>query len=135
MRLAIRLATLLTLALVVTRAESAEKTPAPPPINAFFGLPGIAQPRLSPNGAKIAFLFPNEGKLALGVFDRKTNEARMILKGTDESIDPFFWNGDDRLVFSSDVGGNESFSIGSPISPAKNAAHRGVAAGRVHRNQ
>jgi hypothetical protein len=58
-----------------------------------------------------------------------------MLKGTNESIDPFFWNGDDRLVFSSDVGGNESFSIGSPISPAKNAAHRGVAAGRVHRNQ
>ncbi len=53
-----------------------------------------------------------------------------MLKGTNESIDPFFWNGDDRLVFSSDVGGNESFSIGSPISPAKNAAYRGVAAGQ-----
>ena len=103
----------LALALVPTSAESAEKTPAPPPINAFFGLPGVAQPRLSPNGAKIAFLFPNEGKLALGVFDRKTNEARLILKGTDESIGLFFWKGDDRIVFSSDVGGNESFFIGS----------------------
>jgi hypothetical protein len=103
----------LAFALVTTRAEPAEKTAAPPPISAFFGLPGVAQPRLSPNGAKIAFLFPNEGKLALGVFDRKTNEARMILKGTDESIGQFFWKGDDRIVFSSDVGGNESFFIGS----------------------
>ena len=113
MRSAIRLATILALALVAPAARADEKPAAPPALNAFFGLPGVAQPRLSPDGSKIAFLFPNEGKLALGVFDRKTNEARLILKGTDESIGQFFWKGDDRLVFSSDVGGNESFFIGS----------------------
>ncbi len=80
----------------------------PPPASAFFGLPNVAQPRLSPDGAKIAFLFPHEGKLALGLFDRKTNEARMIVQGRDESLRGFFWKGNDRLVFYADYQGNES---------------------------
>ena len=37
----------------------------------------------------------------------------MVLKGEDESLVSFFWKGNDRLVFLADVGGNESFFIGS----------------------
>ena len=37
----------------------------------------------------------------------------MILRGEDESLVSFFWKGNDRLVFLADVGGNESFFIGS----------------------
>jgi dipeptidyl aminopeptidase/acylaminoacyl peptidase len=82
------------------------------PISAFFGLPSVRAPRLSPDGKKIAFLFPNEGRMALGVFDRGTKEAHMILRGTDESIFSFFWKGNERIVFSADFQGNESFFIG-----------------------
>src|SRR5947209_3102945 len=75
----------------------------------FFGLPNVRQPRVSPNGKLIAFLFPHEKKMALGVFDCDTKESRLVLRGEDESIFSFFWKGNDRIVFEADVAGNESF--------------------------
>lgn len=82
------------------------------PAESFFSLPAIRDPQLSPDGGKIAFLFPKDGKLALGLFDRATNEGRMILEGADENIGWFFWKGSDRLVFGGDVNGSESNFIG-----------------------
>ena len=61
----------------VTGLALAADPPAPPPVEELFGLPQIRQPRLSPDGSKIAFLFPHEKKMALGVFDRATKESRM----------------------------------------------------------
>jgi dipeptidyl aminopeptidase/acylaminoacyl peptidase len=92
---------------------AAETNGTPPPIDQFYTLPNVRQPRLSPDGSKIAFLFPLEKRMALGVFDRKTKESRMILRGEDESIYSFFWKGNDRIVFEADVAGNESFFIGA----------------------
>jgi dipeptidyl aminopeptidase/acylaminoacyl peptidase len=91
----------------------AAEPPAPPTPEQIFGLPQVSQARLSPDGTKIAFLFPHEKKMALGLFDRATKESRIILRGKDESIRRFFWKGNDRLVFQADVAGNESFFIGS----------------------
>lgn len=83
------------------------------PSEVFFSSPDVRQPRVSPDGTKIAFLFPHEGKMVLGLFDRKTGEASMILEGREESLFSFFWKGDDRIVFSADYQGNESFFVGS----------------------
>lgn len=83
------------------------------PTETFFSLPDIRQPRLSPDGSMIGFLFPHEGKMALGVFDRATKEASMVVEGKDESIFGFLWKGNKRLVFYADVGGNESFFVGA----------------------
>jgi dipeptidyl aminopeptidase/acylaminoacyl peptidase len=83
------------------------------PVAAFFSNPGVREPRLSPDGRYIAFLFPNDGRMAVGLFDRTTQEARSVVHGTDESIQGFFWKGNDRIVFLADVGGNESAFIGS----------------------
>jgi hypothetical protein len=85
----------------------------PPSRDDFFGSPNLRQPRLSPDGKLIAFLFPHEKKMALGLFDRTSGQSRMILRGEDESIYSFFWKGNDRIVFEADVSGNESFFIGS----------------------
>lgn len=98
----------------------AASSPTVPTISDFFSLPNIRQPRLSPDGTKIAFLFPNENKMALGVFDRETKESRMVIRGEDESIYSFFWKGNDRLVFEADIGGNESFFIGSTDLSGRN---------------
>jgi len=100
----------LTAFLVLTLAAAAE-IPAAPAREIFFGLPQVRQPRLSPDGSKIAFLFPHEGRMALGVLDRKSGEAKMVVRGRDESLLGFFWKGDDRLVFFADVGGNESMLL------------------------
>jgi dipeptidyl aminopeptidase/acylaminoacyl peptidase len=85
----------------------------PPPVEKFFGLPNLIEATLSPDGTKIAFLFPNEKRFALGIYDRATKESRMLLRGEDESFSSYFWKGNDRIVFAADVSGNESFLIGS----------------------
>jgi dienelactone hydrolase len=107
----------LVAAVLAVTARAAEP---PPTISQFFGLPDVRQPRLSPDGRKIAFLFPLENKLALGLFDRDTKESRLILRGEDESLYAFFWKGNDRIVFEADIAGNESFFIGSTDLTGKN---------------
>ena len=92
----------------------------PVPTNKFFGLPAVSTPRLSPDGTKIAFLYPHEGRMALGLFDRATKESRMILRGSDDSLLSLFWKGNDRIVFYADYQGNESFFIGSTDLSGKN---------------
>jgi hypothetical protein len=104
---------LMGLALAMSHFLSAAESPTPLPNEELFKLPQVRQPRLSPDGSKIAFLFPHEKKMALGVFDRATKESKMILRGTDESIHRFLWKGNDRIVFEADVAGNESFFVGS----------------------
>jgi len=99
------------LAILVLASAAVARTTLP--VEAFFQPPALARPLLSPDGSKIAFLFPVENRMALGYVDRKTEEASMIVRGTDESILTFFWKGNDRLVFTADVGGNESFFIGA----------------------
>jgi dipeptidyl aminopeptidase/acylaminoacyl peptidase len=83
------------------------------PLESFFGLPSVHSPLLSPDGRKIAFLFPLDGRMALGLFDRASGESRLVLRGTDESLYSFFWKGNDRLVFEADFQGNESFFVGA----------------------
>ena len=119
MRASVRLAGLIT-ALAASVSPAADDPSAPIPIEQLFSLPQVRQPRLSPDGKKIAFLFPHEKKMALGVFDRATKESKMILRGADESLARFFWKGNDRLVFQADVAGNESFFIGSTDLTGKN---------------
>lgn len=96
---------------LVLLLQMAADQATPLPIESFFGLPAVRQPRLSPDGTKIAFLFPHEGRMALGIFDRRENSAKMVIRGRDESLSGFFWKGNDRLVFTADVGGNESFFL------------------------
>lgn len=99
---------------VVLGLLSAVGTKAQPiPLGSFFGLPAVRSPRLSPDGKKIAFLFPHEDRFALGVFDRATGESRLVLRGTDESLYWFEWKGNDRIIFGADYQGNESFFVGS----------------------
>ena len=93
-------------------AGHAEPVNQPVPLEAFFGLPTIRAPQLSPDGSKIAFLFPKEGKLALGLFMRKTGEGRIVLEGVNENVEFFFWKGNEHFVFGGDVGGNESSFVG-----------------------
>ncbi|MEY2881416.1 MAG: hypothetical protein RLZZ15_3796, partial [Verrucomicrobiota bacterium] len=104
-------------------APAADAPPLPPARLApadFYGLPNLRAPKLSPDGKKIAFLFPHEKHLALGLFDRATKESRLVLRGEDESLLSFFWKGDDRLVFQADVAGNESMFIGVTDLTGKN---------------
>jgi len=101
----------LILALLLGAASLHAANPAVP-LETFFSLPTIREPELSPDGTKIAFLFPKDGKLALGLFDRRTGEGRMILEAIRENVEFFFWKGDEHIVFGGDVGGNEAAFLG-----------------------
>lgn len=84
------------------------------PVRDFFGDSAIRQPRFSPDGTRIAFLAPvEEGRYGLVVYDIASERAELVLKPTNESIVFFIWKGNERFVFGGDVGGNESFMIGS----------------------
>ncbi len=49
----------------------------------------------------------------MGLFDRATNDGRIVLESPDENITFFFWKGNERLVFGGDVNGSESLFIGA----------------------
>lgn len=102
------------LAAVVAALSVCDAFAARVPIHDFFGDATIRQPRFSPDGSRIAFLAPvTEGRYGLTVYDIAKANAELILKPKDESIVFFIWKGDARFVFGGDVGGNESFMIGS----------------------
>jgi len=75
------------------------------PVAAFFDHSKVSSVRLSPDGQKIAFLFPYEGRRALAVFDRKGGEAHMILRATNESFDFCTWKGNEHIVAYADYHG------------------------------
>lgn len=111
-----RFAVVLLLAVGAVFPAAAQNRPTRPseiPVSAFFDHPNIRGAQLSPDGSMVAFLFPVEGRLAIGLFNRTTKEASMVIRGTDESILSFLWKGNDRILFFGDVGGNERFFYGA----------------------
>ncbi len=82
----------------------------PVPLASFFGTPRMAAPKLSPNGAHIAFLVPVGERNGLAVLDTATGQARTLVVTSDESIDNFVWKTDDLILYFADVEGNEAFA-------------------------
>ncbi len=79
------------------------------PVASFFDHSEVSSLRLSPDGQKIAFLFPHEGRRALAIFDRKTGEARMILRATNESFDSCEWKGNEHILAYADYHGKRVY--------------------------
>jgi dipeptidyl aminopeptidase/acylaminoacyl peptidase len=76
------------------------------PASAFFQNPQVVGPQLSPDGSKIAFLFPLGDRRALGVFERGTRDAHLVLQAQNESIDALLWKGNGHLIAYADYHGN-----------------------------
>ncbi len=77
------------------------------PIETFFGDESIRQMALSPDGTKIALVAPNNGRFSIGLLDIPTGKLAVIVHLEDENIRDVFWKGNERLVFSAYVDGNE----------------------------
>ncbi|MBS0663007.1 MAG: S9 family peptidase [Verrucomicrobia bacterium] len=88
-------------------AEAAGQLPA----KAFFSNDQVIAPQLSPDGSKIAFLFPLEDRRALGVYERATGNAYLVLKAPNESIDAVTWKGNEHLIAYADYHGNRAPDI------------------------
>jgi dipeptidyl aminopeptidase/acylaminoacyl peptidase len=81
------------------------------PLEDFFRKPDKAMVRLSPDGARLAYLEPFERRLNLIVRDLATGENVRVTDSTERDIGGFLWADDDRLVYVQDKGGDENFRL------------------------
>jgi dipeptidyl aminopeptidase/acylaminoacyl peptidase len=107
MRSLIRLFAFLAAAIATFAATTPES--ALIPAENFFRDADVSSPQLSPSGKHLAFLTTlGTGKIGVALMDTTTGKLEPLVAAKDENIDFFFWKGDDHVVYSGDLGGNES---------------------------
>ncbi len=80
----------------------------------FFKNPQYAQVQVSPNGKYLAALAPLKGHrniVVLALDDLKIKKATALTGFDDFDVTTFFWGNDDRIVFTIDKTGTESFAL------------------------
>ncbi len=101
-------------ALALTLALAPHAGAAPPPLiprDVLLGNPSRVQPRLSPDGTRIAYIAPSD-KNVLNVWVKTLGKSdeRMVTADDHRGIRTFFWAEDGaHLIYLQDVGGNENF--------------------------
>ena len=82
------------------------------PREILFGNPERTSPRLSPDGAKLAWLAPDEGVLNVWVRTIGANDERVVTHDRSTGIRLFFWaQGADRLLYLQDRDGDENYHL------------------------
>jgi dipeptidyl aminopeptidase/acylaminoacyl peptidase len=77
----------------------------------LFGAAERTQPRLSPDGARLAFLAPVDGAPTLWVGDERGEDAKPVLEGA-RPLWTYAWTEDGRyLLFPQDEGGDENYHL------------------------
>ncbi len=104
------LATLAVLALSATGVRA--DLPPIIPRTVLLGNPSKAQPRISPDGARIAYLAPSpQGVLNVWVRTLGKEDDAMVTHDDHRGIRQFGWAPDGHLIYLQDVGGNENFHV------------------------
>src|SRR4028119_1177841 len=98
----------------MTDTETSSPTLIPREI--LFGNPEKAQPRLSPDGRRLAYLAPMEGVLNVWVGPVGSRvggeDYRPVTRDRLRGIRIYFWAEDnEHIVYLQDVGGNEDWPI------------------------
>jgi dipeptidyl aminopeptidase/acylaminoacyl peptidase len=83
------------------------------PVATLFGTNFIRGATLSPDGQKIAFIAPSGDTYGLAILDLTTHKVTNPIHIEGESIDSFVWKGNDHLVFTGLIGGNEVEQVAS----------------------
>ncbi len=82
------------------------------PRDKLFGSAERSQPRISPDGAHLAYLAPHEGKMSVWVRSRDRDDARMIAHDPSRPIPWIAWQGDGaHVLYLQDSGGNENYHL------------------------
>ncbi|HEX9692691.1 MAG TPA: S9 family peptidase [Gemmatimonadales bacterium] len=82
------------------------------PREELFGNPVKTDPQLSPDGRKMAFIAPEDGKLNVWVTDLERDETKTATHDRDRGVRVYFWAHDGRhLVYLQDVGGDENWRM------------------------
>jgi dipeptidyl aminopeptidase/acylaminoacyl peptidase len=94
------------------------------PLKVLFGNPERTQPRLSPDGQRLAYIAPLDGVLNVWVgpvgSDAGGGSFEPVTRDTDRGIRLYFWAEDGRhLVYLQDKGGDENWRLYA-VDPATN---------------
>ena len=84
------------------------------PREVIFGNPERVQPRISPDGTRLAYIAPRDGVLNVWVGEVGAPEEgfRAVTDDTDRGIQLFFWSHDDRrILYPQDRGGDENWRL------------------------
>ena len=82
------------------------------PREILFSDPEKAAPTISPDGKKIAYLAPSNGKRNVWVKTLGKNDDRVLTNDTKRGISIFFWQQDSQHVLHlQDTGGDENFHV------------------------
>jgi dipeptidyl aminopeptidase/acylaminoacyl peptidase len=86
------------------------------PRTVLFGNPERTQPRISPDGQRLAYIAPLDGVLNVWVglvgYDAGGGAFEPVTRDTDRGIRLYFWAEDGRhLVYLQDKGGNEDWQL------------------------
>lgn len=95
-------------------------TPPLIPLEHFFDDPERAAPRISPDGARLAWLAPAEGTLNVWVSDRDGGEPVQVTHDRDRGVRDYAWSRDgSRILYLQDTGGDENthLFVADPANP------------------
>jgi dipeptidyl aminopeptidase/acylaminoacyl peptidase len=84
------------------------------PREVLFGNPEKVQPRLSPDGKRLAYIAPVDGVLNVwvGEIGAAAETFKPVTNDTDRGIRAFFWGQDNaRILYLQDVGGDENWRL------------------------
>ncbi|MEU1982002.1 alpha/beta fold hydrolase [Nocardia sp. NPDC019395] len=106
--------------------RSTDRRPALIDIEAFFADPQFANPSISPDGTRIAYLAPHRGRRNIWVrdIDRSHEDAVPVTHDTRRGITTYYWTDDPRwLLYLQDTDGNEDWhlyrvDLDAPDAPA-----------------
>lgn len=101
------LAALTLLAASVARSAA----PAPIPLETLLADPEMRAVQISPTGRYLTFLAPRHQRMNLAILDRETKKLTWLTDMTRESVVYYAWAKPDRILFSQQLAGRESFGI------------------------
>jgi len=82
------------------------------PLDVLFGNPEKIQPKLSPDGAKLAYIAPVDGILNVWAGDVGSDDFKAVTRDTDRGIRAYSWTHDSRsLLYQQDIGGDENWNL------------------------
>ena len=84
------------------------------PREVLFGNPEKVQPRISPDGRRLAYIAPVDGVLNVWVGEVGASEDafKPVTNDTDRGIRAFFWGQDNaRILYVQDAGGDENWRL------------------------
>ena len=93
-------------------SETQTSTPQIIPREVLFGNPERTQPRISPDGTRLAYLSPVDGVLNVWVGSVGGDDFQPVTEDRERGIRLYFWAEDDRhILYLQDAGGDENWRL------------------------